>query len=147
MRPPRGPRRDHEFRGRDRPAEDERVRGGVFALPDLRRRDPRLAREFLDGPEEPRIRIRGDWLAAANRPAHDRGGDEPLDEDEEEGQAEDDREGGWACPALEDVVDDDEDREEEQGQQRERSEEHTSELQSQSNLVCRLLLEKKKQKT
>src|SRR5688572_32770756 len=30
------------------------------------------------------------------------------------------------------------------GRQRERSEEHTSELQSQSNLVCRLLLEKKK---
>src|SRR5256886_2967862 len=30
---------------------------------------------------------------------------------------------------------------------RERSEEHTSELQSQSNLVCRLLLEKKKTKT
>src|SRR2546430_9628507 len=29
-------------------------------------------------------------------------------------------------------------------QSRERSEEHTSELQSQSNLVCRLLLEKKK---
>src|SRR2546430_10013769 len=29
----------------------------------------------------------------------------------------------------------------------ERSEEHTSELQSQSNLVCRLLLEKKKRKT
>src|SRR2546427_6926106 len=29
-------------------------------------------------------------------------------------------------------------------QGRERSEEHTSELQSQSNLVCRLLLEKKK---
>src|SRR2546430_13640677 len=29
---------------------------------------------------------------------------------------------------------------------RERSEEHTSELQSQSNLVCRLLLEKKKTK-
>src|SRR2546430_8244178 len=29
--------------------------------------------------------------------------------------------------------------------QKERSEEHTSELQSQSNLVCRLLLEKKKQ--
>src|SRR2546430_11900372 len=28
---------------------------------------------------------------------------------------------------------------------RDRSEEHTSELQSQSNLVCRLLLEKKKQ--
>src|SRR5688572_31229563 len=28
-----------------------------------------------------------------------------------------------------------------------RSEEHTSELQSQSNLVCRLLLEKKKEKT
>src|SRR2546430_12135702 len=28
-----------------------------------------------------------------------------------------------------------------------RSEEHTSELQSQSNLVCRLLLEKKKQQT
>src|SRR2546430_7974141 len=31
--------------------------------------------------------------------------------------------------------------------QRERSEEHTSELQSQSNLVCRLLLEKKKTNT
>src|SRR2546427_2548529 len=30
---------------------------------------------------------------------------------------------------------------------RERSEEHTSELQSQSNLVCRLLLEKKKKPT
>src|SRR2546430_3035525 len=30
---------------------------------------------------------------------------------------------------------------------RQRSEEHTSELQSQSNLVCRLLLEKKKKKT
>src|SRR2546427_1943196 len=29
-------------------------------------------------------------------------------------------------------------------ERRERSEEHTSELQSQSNLVCRLLLEKKK---
>src|SRR2546427_8674161 len=29
----------------------------------------------------------------------------------------------------------------------ERSEEHTSELQSQSNLVCRLLLEKKKMRT
>ena len=28
-----------------------------------------------------------------------------------------------------------------------RSEEHTSELQSQSNLVCRLLLEKKKKKS
>src|SRR2546427_1151288 len=33
------------------------------------------------------------------------------------------------------------------GQQVFRSEEHTSELQSQSNLVCRLLLEKKKKKT
>src|SRR2546427_11526152 len=31
--------------------------------------------------------------------------------------------------------------------QRRRSEEHTSELQSQSNLVCRLLLEKKKTRT
>src|SRR2546430_8359730 len=30
------------------------------------------------------------------------------------------------------------------GAERQRSEEHTSELQSQSNLVCRLLLEKKK---
>src|SRR5688572_32553702 len=30
---------------------------------------------------------------------------------------------------------------------RDRSEEHTSELQSQSNLVCRLLLEKKKNRT
>src|SRR2546426_3543344 len=33
------------------------------------------------------------------------------------------------------------------GQYRERSEEHTSELQSPCNLVCRLLLEKKKQHT
>src|SRR2546427_5297252 len=32
------------------------------------------------------------------------------------------------------------------GQRAHRSEEHTSELQSQSNLVCRLLLEKKKKK-
>src|SRR2546427_1180524 len=32
------------------------------------------------------------------------------------------------------------------GRPDERSEEHTSELQSQSNLVCRLLLEKKKKK-
>src|SRR2546430_10723861 len=32
-------------------------------------------------------------------------------------------------------------------QQQHRSEEHTSELQSQSNLVCRLLLEKKKNRT
>src|SRR6266567_515038 len=32
------------------------------------------------------------------------------------------------------------------GRPRGRSEEHTSELQSQSNLVCRLLLEKKKKK-
>src|SRR2546430_13164988 len=31
-------------------------------------------------------------------------------------------------------------------EKKERSEEHTSELQSQSNLVCRLLLEKKKKK-
>src|SRR5688572_32641354 len=33
------------------------------------------------------------------------------------------------------------------GWNNQRSEEHTSELQSQSNLVCRLLLEKKKTKT
>src|SRR2546427_339835 len=33
------------------------------------------------------------------------------------------------------------------GDRRRRSEEHTSELQSQSNLVCRLLLEKKKNDT
>ena len=32
------------------------------------------------------------------------------------------------------------------GERRERSEEHTSELQSLTNLVCRLLLEKKKKK-
>src|SRR2546430_16727491 len=49
--------------------------------------------------------------------------------------------GGRDCPgcgpgfALIDVA---------QAQSRRRSEEHTSELQSQSNLVCRLLLEKKK---
>src|SRR2546430_5276279 len=33
-----------------------------------------------------------------------------------------------------------------QDERKQRSEEHTSELQSQSNLVCRLLLEKKKKK-
>src|SRR2546430_5805482 len=37
-------------------------------------------------------------------------------------------------------------RDESANTQRGRSEEHTSELQSQSNLVCRLLLEKKKKK-
>src|SRR2546430_4027200 len=42
-----------------------------------------------------------------------------------------------ALPAAQQLTDDD------QG----RSEEHTSELQSQSNLVCRLLLEKKKYAT
>src|SRR5256886_12335195 len=39
------------------------------------------------------------------------------------------------------------DRARQPGEQAERSEEHTSELQSQSNLVCRLLLEKKKRVT
>src|SRR2546430_6559704 len=43
------------------------------------------------------------------------------------------------------LVDEDEEREPEDRD--ERSEEHTSELQSQSNLVCRLLLEKKKRQT
>src|SRR2546427_6834020 len=38
-------------------------------------------------------------------------------------------------------------RERRHQEQAERSEEHTSELQSQSNLVCRLLLEKKKKIT
>src|SRR2546430_6874935 len=38
------------------------------------------------------------------------------------------------------------DRSRRPGYRRSRSEEHTSELQSQSNLVCRLLLEKKKKK-
>src|SRR5438046_3445376 len=37
-------------------------------------------------------------------------------------------------------------RDRDRGQLRERSEEHTSELQSLTNLVCRLLLEKKKNK-
>src|SRR2546430_12039699 len=39
------------------------------------------------------------------------------------------------------------DRDENVREGRERSEEHTSEIQSQSNLVCRLLLEKKKNMT
>src|SRR5438034_7084249 len=38
----------------------------------------------------------------------------------------------------------DADRHAERGDERDRSEEHTSELQSHSDLVCRLLLEKKK---
>src|SRR2546427_3976905 len=46
------------------------------------------------------------------------------------------------------VPPDREPEEDERGERGGRSEEHTSELQSQSNLVCRLLLEKKKkQKT
>src|SRR2546430_13057809 len=44
------------------------------------------------------------------------------------------REGSWVWHVYEDLGDG-------------RSEEHTSELQSQSNLVCRLLLEKKKEST
>src|SRR2546427_4266625 len=46
------------------------------------------------------------------------------------------RRGRWECP----------DRGSPEAPPRGRSEEHTSELQSQSNLVCRLLLEKKKKK-
>src|SRR2546430_8364039 len=45
----------------------------------------------------------------------------------------------WLC-----MVGDGPDRDDVERQASERSEEHTSELQSQSNLVCRLLLEKKK---
>src|SRR3989475_5223570 len=45
---------------------------------------------------------------------------------------------------VDDVVDRDPGSDVCQRAPRERSEEHTSELQSQSNLVCRLLLEKKK---
>src|SRR2546430_13746284 len=49
-------------------------------------------------------------------------------------------EAALACPADKDLVL----RRADHGRVAERSEEHTSELQSQSNLVCRLLLEKKK---
>src|SRR5437867_9918455 len=70
--------------------EDERVRGGVSAFPNPRRRYACLTGDLLDGPIDPRIRLRGDRTAIA------------------------------------------------------RSEEHTSELQSPYDLVCRLLLEKKK---
>src|SRR2546430_13349140 len=48
------------------------------------------------------------------------------------------REARGTLPALVAAVKDRDD------ERRQRSEEHTSELQSQSNLVCRLLLEKKK---
>src|SRR2546426_3100778 len=41
-------------------------------------------------------------------------------------------------------VEGDQEHDNERGQARQRSEEHTSELQSPCNLVCRLLLEKKK---
>src|SRR5215213_11369954 len=44
------------------------------------------------------------------------------------------------------LSDDGEERPRDIGQDAERSEEHTSELQSLTNLVCRLLLEKKKKK-
>src|SRR5690349_22263465 len=44
----------------------------------------------------------------------------------------------------EDVQTENADRKEGRGRRRERSEEHTSELQSRRDLVCRLLLEKKK---
>src|SRR5688572_31611472 len=46
--------------------------------------------------------------------------------------------GGFSAQSIADRLED---------AQAERSEEHTSELQSQSNLVCRLLLEKKKNTT
>src|SRR2546430_7025003 len=74
--------------------------------------------------------------------AHDHGADEERDNEEDH-----------QCPASRERT---EHREREQEADREldhdgdgrdqrgRSEEHTSELQSQSNLVCRLLLEKKK---
>src|SRR5258706_9035742 len=51
------------------------------------------------------------------------------------GQSADRRQNGGSCVALEPPF------------WRRRSEEHTSELQSLTNLVCRLLLEKKKKKT
>src|SRR5688572_31659465 len=58
------------------------------------------------------------------------------------------------CLPIADVIDADQDNEVRRATLRQdvaiktgqRSEEHTSELQSQSNLVCRLLLEKKKKK-
>src|SRR2546430_3574410 len=56
--------------------------------------------------------------------------------------------GPWPFPAPRQSVTERRSEERREGWRRRggRSEEHTSELQSQSNLVCRLLLEKKKQK-
>src|SRR5256886_7228824 len=72
----------------------------------------------------------------ADEPRQDRG---PAGEREREGQEPD------RAPRLRDRHDVREmDEEQRPERERERSEEHTSELQSQSNLVCRLLLEKKR---
>src|SRR2546430_11468504 len=54
------------------------------------------------------------------------------------------RRGRWPCPAKNDRRYSGGRESPRPGWPRLRSEEHTSELQSQSNLVCRLLLEKKK---
>src|SRR5256886_3230506 len=64
-----------------------------------------------------------------------------------EPQAGDAAEAGAATERQQGVVRGGEQGGEQQDGPEVRSEEHTSELQSQSNLVCRLLLEKKKQKT
>src|SRR5205085_11143352 len=53
--------------------------------------------------------------------------------------------GGWPLHALRQTRKADQPHHDRRGRAA-RSEEHTSELQSQSNLVCRLLLEKKKKK-
>src|SRR2546427_8941486 len=81
-----------------------------------------LFRSVPDFPRDPAVRM-GDRPARRYR-VHDR--PEPQPERQDRG--------------------DDSNRDHCEGTVRQRSEEHTSELQSQSNLVCRLLLEKKKKK-
>src|SRR2546430_17401769 len=94
--------------------------GGVIALRSL---------ASIVGPRRPR-RTRGDGLERERHAGHHqhdavaRGGDLLVHDSEEVAETEPHR--GLGVHALA------------------RSEEHTSELQSQSNLVCRLLLEKKK---
>src|SRR6266498_1238857 len=111
--------RHDELRGPDRPAEDERVRGGIGALPDDRRPYAGLTGELRDRLIEPRVRLRGDCPAVADRPADDRGRDEPLEEDEEQREPDDDREGTGERVRLEGVV---RSREDDQQQDREERE-------------------------
>src|SRR5207253_3023489 len=111
-----------ELRRRDRAAEDERIRRIIPAHPDLGRRHARLAGGFLDGPIYPRICLGRDWTPATNRPSDDEGRDQPLEENEQDRQADDDRQRTGERVRLQRVVRDREDDEQQKGQQGEQEE-------------------------